>query len=257
MVSYPPPRSAPARPPPTPAAAPPAPRRPALKLYQPCSGSGPGTPGRPGDTSAARPASGQAAPATRSGHADHPPACPRARKLDAVAVLTARLLPAPPTAAAPGPALVPRSARQNGAMTAGRPVKKKRPAGWSPFAGIARIRSLGVAVQPLSCPRPLSLSSRPRVSPGTPFGPAPSITSQTIFTVHGADDRRLGPKARPARAKRRVSPRPAASRDGGRRSCFQIWPQGHSLAVTAGGPVENRPLPLHSRAARHRSASGR
>src|SRR5271165_1527826 len=30
-----------------------------------------------GDTSAARPASGQATPATRSGHADHPPACPR------------------------------------------------------------------------------------------------------------------------------------------------------------------------------------
>jgi len=39
------------------------------------------------------------------------------------------------------------------------------PAGRSPFAGIARIRSLGVAVQPLSCPRPLSLSSRLRVSP--------------------------------------------------------------------------------------------
>ena len=41
--------------------------------------------------------------------------------------------------------------------------------------------------------------------PGTPFGPAPSITSQTICTLHGADDGRLGPKARPARAKRRVS----------------------------------------------------
>ena len=31
-------------------------------------------------------------PATRSGHADHPPAVPAFRKLDAVAVLTARLL---------------------------------------------------------------------------------------------------------------------------------------------------------------------
>ena len=33
-------------------------------------------------------------------------------------------------------------------MTDGRPVKRNGPAGWSPFAGIARIRSLGVAVQP-------------------------------------------------------------------------------------------------------------
>jgi hypothetical protein len=31
--------------------------------------------------------------------------------------------------------------------------------------------------------------------PGTPFGPAPSITSQTIFTLHGAGDGHLGPKA--------------------------------------------------------------
>ena len=62
-----------------------------------------------------------------------------------------------------------------------RPGQKKRPAGWYPFAGIARIRSLGVAVQPLSCPRPLSLSSRLRVAPGIPFGPAPSITSQTCL----------------------------------------------------------------------------
>ena len=39
-------------------------------------------------------------------------------------------------------------------------------------------------------------------------GPAPSITSQTIFTLHGADDGRLGSKARPTRAKRRVPPEP-------------------------------------------------
>ncbi len=60
--------------------------------HQPRNWRGPGTPGRPSDTSAAGPASGRATPTTRSGHADHPPAF---RKLDAVAVLTARLLPAP------------------------------------------------------------------------------------------------------------------------------------------------------------------
>ena len=58
-----------------------------------------GTPGRPGDTSAARSANGRTTPATRSGHADGHP-CHSAHqgcsgKLDAVAVLTARLLPAP------------------------------------------------------------------------------------------------------------------------------------------------------------------
>jgi hypothetical protein len=40
---------------------------------QPRNWSGPGAHGRPSDTSAARPASGRATPATRSGHADHPP----------------------------------------------------------------------------------------------------------------------------------------------------------------------------------------
>jgi hypothetical protein len=59
--------------------------------------SGPGTRGRPSDTRAARPASGRATPTTRSGHADHPPSLPATfRKLDAVTVLAARLLPAPP-----------------------------------------------------------------------------------------------------------------------------------------------------------------
>ena len=55
----------------------------------------PETPGRPSDTSAARSASGRATPTTRSGHADHPPPVPAFRKLDTVAVRTARLLPAP------------------------------------------------------------------------------------------------------------------------------------------------------------------
>ena len=59
----------------------------------------PGTHGRPGDTSAARAANGPATPATRSGHANDHPVSQRApgqfRKLDAVAVLTGPLLPAP------------------------------------------------------------------------------------------------------------------------------------------------------------------
>ena len=63
--------------------------------HQPCNWSGPGMPGRPSGTSAARSASGRATPTTRSGHADHPPPVPAFRKLDTVAVLTARLLPAP------------------------------------------------------------------------------------------------------------------------------------------------------------------
>src|SRR5207247_9167768 len=61
---------------------------------QPCNWSGPGTHGRPSDISAAKPARGRARPANPSGPADHPPAVPAFRKLDAVAVLTARLLPA-------------------------------------------------------------------------------------------------------------------------------------------------------------------
>ncbi len=56
-------------------------------------------PGRPSDTSAARPASGPATPTTRSGHANAPRATAppgQFRKLDALAVLTGPLLPAPP-----------------------------------------------------------------------------------------------------------------------------------------------------------------
>ena len=79
-------------------------------------------------------------------------------------------------------------------MTNGRPVKKMA-CGAVSLRRYCPDQVLGVAVQPLSCPRPLSLSSRLRVCPGTPFGPAPSITSQTIFTLHGANDGRLGPKA--------------------------------------------------------------
>src|SRR5262249_13942824 len=58
--------------------------------------SGPGMPGRPSDASAARAPSGRVTPANRSGHADHLSSLPAAfRKLDTVAVLMARLLPAP------------------------------------------------------------------------------------------------------------------------------------------------------------------
>jgi hypothetical protein len=65
-------------------------------LPQPRSWSGLGTSGRPSDTSAARSTSGPATPTTRSGHAnDHPVPPGPFRKLDAVAVLTARLLPTP------------------------------------------------------------------------------------------------------------------------------------------------------------------
>ena len=75
-----------------------------LPLPQPCSWSGPGTPGRPNDTSAARSANGPAILTTRSGHAnDHivPQRTPgQFRKLDALAVRTGPLLPAPLVASA-------------------------------------------------------------------------------------------------------------------------------------------------------------
>src|SRR5271166_2190980 len=67
--------------------------------HRPRSWSGPGTPAKPNGTGAVRAASGLHTPITRSGHADDHPVPPRTpgqfRKLDAVAVLTARLLPAP------------------------------------------------------------------------------------------------------------------------------------------------------------------
>ena len=72
-----------------------------LPLLQPRSWSGPGTPGRPSDTSAAKLTNDPATPTTRSGHADdHPTTRATAppgpfSKLDTVAVLTGRLLPAP------------------------------------------------------------------------------------------------------------------------------------------------------------------
>ncbi len=128
-------------------------------------------------------------------------------------------------------------------MTAPGPVKQ-RPAGWSPFAGIARIRSLGVAVQPLSCPRLLSLSSRLRVSPALRSVQLPR-----------SPRRRYSRCMAPVTAPRAESPACTGrtscfseARDlaGRRRSCFQVWPQGHSLAVAVGGPcrepIDSQPL---------------
>ena len=67
--------------------------------HRPRSWSGPGTPAEPNGTGAVRAASGLHTPITRSGHADDQPRATAhtgaVRKLDAVAVLTARLLPAP------------------------------------------------------------------------------------------------------------------------------------------------------------------
>ena len=111
--------------------------------------------------------------------------------------------------------------------------------------------------------------------PGTPFGPAPSITSQTIFTLHGANDGRLGPKAPactgqtpltpaqvnaaippctrcPVRRSRPPAPdppgsaqsgqrrKPAASRDGGVHALSRTPPARSFTGGRRIRPVENR-----------------
>ncbi len=81
--------------------------------------------------------------------------------------------------AGPGLPKLRRAAKQrSGSVTAPGPVRQ-RPAGWSPFAGIARIRSLGVAVQPLSCP---GLSAFP------PGSGSPRHTVRSSSLDHLADD---------------------------------------------------------------------
>ena len=119
----------------------------------------------------------------------------------------------------------------------------ERPAAW------AKETACGVVSLRRHCPDqvPGGRRSASELSPASqPFLPAPDLPRHSVrsssldhladmLTLHGAYDGRLGSKARPARAKRRVSPKPAASRDGGphaSRSC----PQGHSLAVSVGGP---------------------
>ena len=80
--------------------------------------------------------------------------------------------------------------------------------------------------------------------PGTPFGPAPSITSQTMFTLHGADDGRLESKARPGRAKRLFLPSPRS-----RGTAALMLPVLPARPFAGGGrprasPVENRSLSI-------------
>jgi hypothetical protein len=87
--------------------------------------------------------------------------------------------------------------------------------------------------------------------PGTPFGPAPSITSQTVFTLHAADGGRLGPKARPARAKRRVSPK-ACGLAGRQRSYFQVLPLRPFTGGGRGRACRESNVLLHD----HRQAPG-
>jgi hypothetical protein len=107
---------------------------------------------------------------------------------------------------------------------------KKRPAGWSPFAGIARIRSLGVAVQPLSCPRLLSLSSRLRISPALRSVQLPRSPRRQF---HVAWRRRRAPRVEsPACTGRTSCFSEARGLAGRRRSCFQVLP---ARPFTGGG----------------------
>ena len=75
-------------------------------LPRPRNWSGPGMPGRPSATSAAKSANGPATLITRSGRANGPPVRQRApgpfRELDAIAVLTGPLLPPPRCGDTPG-----------------------------------------------------------------------------------------------------------------------------------------------------------
>jgi len=100
---------------------------------------------------------------------------------------------------------------RTGAMTDSCPVKRSGLRGGLPSPALPGSGPGGR--RPASELSPASQPFRPAPGlPGTPFGPAPSITSQTTFTVHDADDGRLEPKARPARAQRRVSPNPRRPR---------------------------------------------
>jgi len=188
-------------------------------------------------------------------------------------ITTVRSLPGTVTAPGAAPRTAVPSGRAGAMTMAAR--SKKRPAGWSPFAGIARIRSLGVAVQPVSCPASQPFLPDPGL-PGTPFGPAPSITSQTKLRLHGTDDGRLGTKAPTCTGQttwlrrsygsdpapgpgalygipgRQPQTPPSSAQSGQRGGCprprgpaaFMLpgsYPQDHSLAVAVSG-VENRTI---------------
>ena len=74
-------------------------------------------------------------------------------------------------------------------------VVTKRPAGQSPFAGIARIRSLGVAAQLLRC----RLLSHPAARPGLPgqFVRSSSLSRLADnYRLPGTDKPRRGTKVR-------------------------------------------------------------
>ena len=108
-----------------------------------CRGSS-GLPRGPGN---ARPAPG------RSSGTGAAPAVERRYRVLERACVTAPVYPAGQDPgrdilAGPGFPKLRRAAKQrSGSVTVPGPVRQ-RPAGWSPFAGVARIRSLGVAVQP-------------------------------------------------------------------------------------------------------------
>src|SRR5512135_1746203 len=93
-------------------------------------------------------------------------------------------------------------------------TQSKRPAGRSPFAGIARIRSLGVAVQPLAV-RPLS---RPVATPVTRRLVRSSSLDHLADHTHAVRRRGRAPRAEspgmhgpnvvsPAQAKAPIRPR--------------------------------------------------
>jgi hypothetical protein len=134
--------------------------------------------------------------------------------------------------------------------TTGSPGERNGLRGGFPFAVIARIKSLG---SPFSLRAVPGLSALPpgSGSPRRSFGPAPSITSQTIFTLHDSGDGPLGSKARPAQTERRVCPKPAASRDGGAHAS-RSWRKAIHWRWPAGGPVENRSI-----SDRHAACGGR
>src|SRR5208282_159763 len=151
-------------------------------------------------------------------------------------------------AAAPGPA--PRTAFPPGrarAITNGRPVKKTA-------CGVVSLRRYCPDQVPggRRSASELSPASQPFLPapglPGTPFGPAPSITSQTIFTLHGADDGRLGPKA-PARTGRTSClRRTLRQRSGPVPACRESIVYGHAIRL--------RMHPATSAASSTRSALG-
>ena len=156
-------------------------------LPRPRNWSGPGTPGRPSDTSAARSANGPATPTTRSGHAnDHPRATApleQFRKLDAIAVLTGPLFTGTPT--------------WTGCAPGRTPVTSPPPGGW-PDCWLWR--AFIWAGQALEGPSAVRMPRTARHRPGT----RPRVCWLAVIAVPGA--RAPGPP-RPGPWRRAVRPR--------------------------------------------------